>query len=428
MVDRTPLTRELRSAPPLPVDLPGWRHEAVISNDDWLPAGFYAVGGDAGRRGRVAAVWSIAANCTSAVTFTSNAIVGAPILLARGDCNLLRVRAFAVHAANANVGGGNAGLREERLFRDAAAEASGIVSQYVLTAGTGVVGEPFEATTPAQVISSLIRSEPANRADRFAKAITTTDRWQKCATTTVKAADGKSYRISAQAKGAGMIEPRFATLLCAIQTDAGLDAQTAQELLSKAVSASFDRVSVDGQLSTSDTCVLMANGRSGHDAGLDDARRRVFVEHLTGILRYLAFQIVRDGEGTERLAEVTVRGPVGDMEPIARAVARSPLIKAALHGGDPNFGRIMQAVGQAAGEHGIDISRLQVSLGGIKLASYGQITALTDADQAELAAHAAGAVWSIFVNLVEDPAAGTTSILFSDLSYEYVRINAEYTS
>jgi glutamate N-acetyltransferase/amino-acid N-acetyltransferase len=266
------------------------------------------------------------------------------------------------------------------------------------------------------------RGELAPGGDRaFWRAIATTDAFEKLLSLDVALPSG-TVRLSAQAKGAGMIEPGFATMLCFVQTDAALAAQTAGLLLGVCVKRSFERISVDGQLSTNDAAILMASGASGVvvEPESDDELR--FGEALDYALRRLALQIVRDGEGAARIGRVHVHGGHdGNVERVARAIANSPLVKAALNGGDPNWGRIAQAVGAALPGPGplpfdIWIEGVHVCGGGVAVPH----------DAAALAEAVAGEEVEYVVGLPGEGA--ETEVFFSDLSHDYVRINAEYTT
>jgi glutamate N-acetyltransferase/amino-acid N-acetyltransferase len=252
-------------------------------------------------------------------------------------------------------------------------------------------------------------------------AIATTDRFPKHASLDVELPSGR-VRLSAQAKGAGMISPAFATMLCFVQTDAELAPETADLLLGVCVKRSFDRVSVDGQLSTNDTVILQASGASGVDVSPESEDELRLGEALDALLRRLALLIARDGEGARRVGRVVVTG--GHEETVARsarAVANSPLVKAALHGGDPNWGRIAQAVGAAVPDAAplpldIWIEDVQVCAGG----------AVVPHDVGALAQAVAGAEVDYAVRLPGEGA--EAEVFFSDLSHEYVTINAEYTT
>jgi len=229
-------------------------------------------------------------------------------------------------------------------------------------------------------------------------------------------------RLSAQAKGAGMIEPSFATMLCFVQTDAALERQTAELLLGVCVKRSFDRISVDGQLSTNDTVILQCSGASGVRVAPESEDELRLGEALDALLRMLAVMIVRDGEGSKRVGRVVVRGGHAEgVERAARAVANSPLVKTALHGADPNWGRIAQAVGAAL--LGSAPLSVDIAIEGITVCSDGAAVA-HDVDA--LNAAAAGVEIEYIVALPGD--GSETEVFFSDLGHEYVTINAEYTT
>jgi glutamate N-acetyltransferase/amino-acid N-acetyltransferase len=255
----------------------------------------------------------------------------------------------------------------------------------------------------------------------FQRAIETTDAFEKRACLEVRLAAG-SVRVCAQCKGAGMISPRLATMLCFVETDASLEPGGADALLEDALPISFDRVSVDGQLSTNDTVLLISSAASGiHVArGSEDELR--LDEALGALLRQLAMLMVADGEGAGRIARVRVRGGErARVELAARAVANSPLVKAALHGGDPNWGRILQAVGGAL--PGPEPLSLDIAIEGIAVCASG---AAIDHDERALARAVQGAEIEYEVAL---PGAGAEAeVIFSDLSHEYVTLNADYTT
>jgi glutamate N-acetyltransferase/amino-acid N-acetyltransferase len=255
----------------------------------------------------------------------------------------------------------------------------------------------------------------------FWRAIATTDAFEKRVTLDVALPSG-AVRVSAQAKGAGMIQPGFATLLCFVQTDAALAAETAELLLGVCVKRSFERISVDGQLSTNDTVILMASGASGVAVAPETEDELRLGEALDYALRRLALLVLRDGEGAARVGRVHVRGGhQPTVERAARSVANSPLVKAALHGGDPNWGRIAQAVGAAL--PGTAPLPLDIWIEGVHVCGAGAALAH---DGAALAAAVAGGEVDYLVGLPGEGA--ETEVLFSDLSHEYVTINAEYTT
>ncbi|MBV9353933.1 MAG: bifunctional ornithine acetyltransferase/N-acetylglutamate synthase, partial [Chloroflexi bacterium] len=285
---------------------------------------------------------------TSAARFTRSGTQSAPVLLCRERCRLEGIRAVVVNSGNANAATGRPGYDNAAKMQGAAALAGGVGAESaVAVASTGVIGVPLPVGAAIQGIMAASHQLRPDGEEDFARAIRTTDVIDKHACLEVELAAG-TVRLTAQAKGAGMISPSFATLLCFVQTDAALSPETADLLLTVTTRRSFERVSVDGQLSTSDTVILQCSGESGVriEPETDDEVR--FGEALDALLRQLALYVVRDGEGARRICRVIVRG--GDdsaVQRVAHAVADSPLVKTALYGGDPNWGRIVQAVGMA---------------------------------------------------------------------------------
>ena len=330
--------------------------------------------------------------CDSALLLTPNAAAAAPVRLCRESCDLGGIRAAAVKSGNANAATGEQGMRDAIAIQAAAAEELGLDPPAVAIAATGKIGE---ALPMDNVLDGIRRAASAVRADggeEFATAIMTTDAFPKRCTVRC---DGVT--ISAQAKGAGMIQPGFATMLCFVQTDAVVE--DAEAVLRPAVEASFERITVDGQMSTNDTVLLQASGESGRPLpdGLLDA-----------VLLQLAIEIVSDGEGATRVgcARVLEAADAGEAERAARAIANSPLVKTALFGRDPNWGRIAQAAGM--GLVGTELPEL-----GLEHIDAGEFAA--ESDEVEL---------TLRLGRGEHDA----HVWFSDLGYEYVRINAEYTT
>jgi glutamate N-acetyltransferase/amino-acid N-acetyltransferase len=328
----------------------------------------------------------------SALLLTRNAAAAAPVRLCRDECDRGGIRAAVVNSGNANAATGEQGYRDALAMRDAAARELGVNARAVAVAETGTIGVPLAI---GQVEAGIAAA--ADRLDRwggtrFAEAIMTTDARPKHCTVRC---DGVT--VSAQAKGAGMIEPDLATLLCFVQTDAAMS--DADAALRSAVADSFERITVDGQMSTNDTVLLQATGTSGRS--MPEALLEV-------VLLQLALEVVADGEGATRVGRIDVTGAADrvEAERVARAIANSPLVKAALYGRDPNWGRIVQAAGGAlAGEALPDLDPEAVDaaeLGG-------------DTDEAE-----------ITLRLNRGDAAA--HVYFSDLTAEYVRINSEYTT
>ncbi len=390
-----------------------------------LPGGFRAGGVAAGIKPSggtdVGLLVCDAPAATSAARFTRSGTQAAPVLLTRERCTLDGLRAIVANSGNANAATGSRGYQEAALTQGAAAIAAGVGEDRVAVCSTGVIGVPLDGS---KIVKGLARMNadlrPAGDGD-FQQAIMTTDLFEKRVTVEVDLPDG-TVRMSAQCKGAGMIQPSFATMLCFVQTDAVVAAETADLLLGVCVKRSFDRISVDGQLSTNDTVVLIASGTSGVAVEPESAGELRFGEALDALLRTLALAIVRDGEGSQRIGRVVVRGGHGpNVERTARAVANSPLVKTALHGGDPNWGRIVQAVGMALPETAP--LPVDVSIEGMQVCVAGQAIGF---DEAELAERVAGEEVEYVVGLPGD--GFETEVFFSDLGHEYVRINAEYTT
>jgi glutamate N-acetyltransferase/amino-acid N-acetyltransferase len=389
-----------------------------------LPAGFRAAGVVCGLKpsgGRdLGLLVSTAPDTVSAARFTRSGVLAAPVLLTQARCRLDGIRAVVANAGNANAATGRRGLEDAARMQGAAAMASGVSEDRVAIASTGVIGVPLDTDKAIRGISNA-RRELAEDGEAFGESILTTDRFPKSATLEVALPAG-TVRLSAQAKGAGMISPAFATMLCFVQTDAALAPETADLLLGVCVKRSFDRISVDGQLSTNDTAILMASGASGVRVAPESEDELRFGEALDMLLRRLALLMVRDGEGARRVGRVVVNGGHEDtVVRAARAVADSPLVKAALHGGDPNWGRIAQAVGGALPDSAP--LPLDIWIEGVQVCSGG---AAVPHDEDALAAAVAGEEVEYTLGLPGEGA--EAEVFFSDLSHEYVTINAEYTT
>jgi glutamate N-acetyltransferase / amino-acid N-acetyltransferase len=397
----------------------------VTENPGDLPGGFRAAGVACGLKPSggmdLGLMVCSVPECVSAARFTRSGVLAAPVVLTKTRARLDALRVVVANSGNANAATGNRGFEDAARMQGAASMAGGVREDQVAVASTGVIGVPLDA---GEAIRGIARARSELREyghGDFAESIRTTDKFPKEVEVDVALPSG-TVRLTAQAKGAGMISPAFATMLCFIQTDAVLSAETADLLLGVCVARSFDRVSVDGQLSTNDTVILQASGASGvaiEPRTEDEAR---FGEALDWALRKLALDIVRDGEGSKRIGRVVVSG--GDdavAAGVARAIANSPLVKAALHGGDPNWGRIAQAVGAAM--YDAAPLPLDITIEGVKVCSAG---AATRYDVAALAEAVAGDEVEYEVALPGDGA--EAEVFFSDLSHEYVTINADYTT
>jgi glutamate N-acetyltransferase/amino-acid N-acetyltransferase len=393
--------------------------------DGGLAAGFRAAGVACGLKPSGARDLGLlvcdAPDAVSATRFSRSGVLAGPVLLTQERCRNDAIRAVVVNSGNANAATGRRGIEDAARMQGAAAMAAGMGEDRVAVASTGVIGVPLDVD---KVIKGILgaRAELAGDGDgTFGEAIRTTDAFPKSATLEVDLPSG-TVRLSAQCKGAGMISPAFATMLCFVQTDAALAPETADLLLGVCVKRSFDRITVDGQLSTNDTAILQASGASGVAIAPESEDEIRFGEALDALLRRLAMLIVRDGEGSRRVGRVAVSGGHdATVAAAARAVANSPLVKAALHGGDPNWGRIAQAVGAAVPDAAP--LPLDIWIEDVKVCAAG---AAVPHDEAALAAAVAGPEVEYAVRLPGEGA--EAEVFFSDLSHEYVAINAEYTT
>jgi glutamate N-acetyltransferase/amino-acid N-acetyltransferase len=390
-----------------------------------LPAGFRAAAGTAGikpsRATDLALLVSDAPDTVSAARFTRSGTAAAPVLVCRERCELGALRAVVANAGNANAATGANGYDAAARMQAGAADALGVAPGAVAVASTGVIGVPLPVERIERALPDVAAALVAEGDEPFAEAIRTTDAFAKRASLEVELPGG-TVRLAGQAKGAGMMSPRFATLLCFVETDAALEPETADLLLGVCLKRSFERISVDGQLSTNDTAILMASGAGGVSVAPESEDELRLGEALDALLRQLALLVVGDGEGARRVGRLVVSGGHSEhVERAARAVADSPLVKAALHGGDPNWGRIVQSVGMAL--PGTAPLPIDVAIEGVPVCSAG---AAVPFDEQALARAVAGDEVEYEVGLPGEGA--ETEVFFSDLSCQYVSINAEYTT
>jgi glutamate N-acetyltransferase/amino-acid N-acetyltransferase len=412
------------------VDAPA--HVRELGPEAGLPAGFRAAGVACGIKPSgnpdLALLVCDAAAPVSAARFADTAAPAAPVMLSRERCTLSSLRAILANSGCANAATGKRGMEDAAKTQGAAAMAVGVQEYEVLLGSTGGISDNL----PMEKVLRGIRDASARLGREgdtsFQQAIQTTDAFEKRANLAVSLPAGE-VRLSAQCKGAGMISPRFATMFCFVETDAQLAPETAELLLSVCLKRSFDRCTVDGQLSTNDTAALICSGQSGVAIAPESEDEMRFGEALDALMRQLAILMVADGEGAGRIARVVVRGgEQARVEIAARAVANSPLVKAALHGADPNWGRLVQAVGGALGGAGLGGVHLplDISIEGVQVCSAGAAILGEDELEAKLKPALQRAEVEYEITLPGDGA--ETEVFFSDLSYEYVRINSEYTT
>jgi glutamate N-acetyltransferase/amino-acid N-acetyltransferase len=389
-----------------------------------LPRGFRAAGVAAGikRKGiDVGLLVSDEPDTVSAARFCANALVGAPVAVS-AEGRLDALRAVLASSGNANVSDGERGLQTARASQVLAGELLGLDPAQVGLASTGVVGRELPRDRLLEGTRAAAQALGTDAAG-FSDALLTTDSSPKRACLEVELPSG-TVRMAAQAKGAGMISPRFATMFCFVETDAALEPETIDLLTGVCVKRSFDRISVDGQLSTSDTVFVLANGASGVNVEPESPDELALGEALDALMRQLALEIVADGEGATRVGRVVVRGGAELVEPVARAVADSPLVKTALLGADPNYGRLLQAAGSALYGRAPFVVDLEIE--GRQVASAGVTLDLSSDELADL--QAAVAAPEVEYALTVPGEGGETEVFFSDLSHEYVTINSEYTT
>jgi glutamate N-acetyltransferase/amino-acid N-acetyltransferase len=326
------------------------------------------------------------------------------VLLTRERCELAAIRAVVVNSGNANAATGRMGFENAAKMQGGAGMIARVRENHVAVCSTGVIGVPLPMQDVIRGIAACGRELSVDGGAAFAQAIRTTDALDK------------------QACGAGMISPDFATLLVFVQTDAVLSAHTCELLLGVCLKRSFQRISVDGQLSTNDTVILQASGASGVAIEPETEDELRLGEAIDAVMRQLALTVVRDGEGARRVGRVSVHG--GDASAVtrvARAVADSPLVKTALYGGDPNWGRIVQAVGAAM--PGTAPLAVDVTIEGVSVCSAG---GAVPHDTAALAQAVARDEVEYEIGLPGEGA--EAELYFSDLGHEYVTINADYTT
>ncbi len=356
-----------------------------------------------------------------AAVFTRNQVQAAPVKLDRDRVRCGVARAVIVNSGNANCATGEPGLAAARSMTAAAGAALGISEAHVLAASTGVIGVQFPIGKVQSAILPLVARLDAHGIPDLARAIMTTDTRPKMGLR--EGREPAPYRIVAIAKGAGMIRPDMATMLCFVVTDAQMDAEALQGALQRAVDASFNRITIDGDTSTNDTVILMANGASG--AAIETAAQQAaFGRLLTDLLADLARQMVRDGEGVTKVVDLTVRGARSDADAraIADVIAHSPLVKTAFFGEDANWGRIVAAAGRAGVF--VDPDRLSLHFDDVQMVADGTGCGA----DAERSATAVLKRPEFSVTLDLHLGDGAASMLTCDFSLDYVKINADYRS
>ena len=359
-----------------------------------------------------------------AAVFTKSDTAAAPVQWCRQQLGAGgRTRAILVNAGNANAFTGDGGMAAVTACCEGVAAKLGCAAGEVLTASTGVIGEPLDSAVLADRFDDLVSGSADWQA--AAQAILTTDTFTKGASATAAIA-GTDVQIAGIAKGSGMIAPDMATMLAFIATDAALAQPVLAALLADATDHSFNAITVDSDTSTNDSVYLMASGAAANAeiAAADDPALDSFRDALDRVTQDLARQIVRDGEGATKFITIAVTGAANDRAAhgIGMSIANSPLVKTAIAGEDANWGRIVMAVGKSGA--GIDQSRLDISMGGVLIAAAG--ARLDDYDEAPVAAHMKGEEIDIAVKVGDG--AGAARVWTCDLTHGYISINADYRS
>ncbi|MDR9435739.1 MAG: bifunctional glutamate N-acetyltransferase/amino-acid acetyltransferase ArgJ [Thiohalophilus sp.] len=373
-----------------------------------------------GRRDLV--VMELAPHSQSAAVFTRNAFCAAPVTVAREHLQQAAPRYLLINTGNANAGTGAAGLADARQCCAALAEQVGCQPHEVLPFSTGVIGEPLPVTRITGGLPAACAALSEAGWHDAAYGILTTDTVPKLVSRRLEL-DGRPITVTGMAKGSGMIRPDMATMLAYIATDAAVDQPLLQNLLQQAVDRSFNRITVDGDTSTNDACLLVATGASGLQVTADSEAAHQLGEAVAAVCIELARAIVRDGEGATKLINIVVNGGRDEAECLAVAytLAHSPLVKTAFFASDPNWGRLLAAVGRA-GVAELDVERVRLWLDDVLLAEAGGRAASYTEEQGQWVMQQP----EITVTVDLQRGEATATVWTCDFSYDYVRINAEY--
>jgi len=396
--------------------------KAITEGTVTSPQGFLAGAVGAGIKGQAKLDLAILCSekpCVAAGVFTTNAIKSAPVILSRNHLKDKKARAVVVNSGCANACTGDSGMADAVEMAKLAAEKLEVSAEDVLVASTGVIG----VSLPMERICTGIHQVALKKdgGHDFARAMMTTDTFPKEIALSVKSEPGE-FTIGGVAKGAGMIHPNMATMLCFLTTDAAVEAGFLQAVLQKAVDNSFNMITVDGDTSPSDTVVILANGLS-QTKTINKRNGGLFQKALDEVCIYLAKCVARDGEGATKLIEVVVEAAVNEAQArlAARTVASSPLFKAAIHGNDPNWGRAVAALGRSGVE--VNEKKLEVYLNDVCVMKQGSPVSF---DKQKVSAGLAGR--EVSARLCLNLGQGKAVAWGCDLSEEYVTINSDYTS
>jgi glutamate N-acetyltransferase/amino-acid N-acetyltransferase len=369
-------------------------------------------------------VIEMAPGTTTAVVLTRNAFQAAPVIITRLHLSELP-RYLVVNSGNANAGTGEQGLQNALQVCESVARQTNTIANQILPFSTGVIGEQL----PVELIEQAIPQAILNLAEdgwlQAASAIMTTDTRSKSATTSFYI-DKKQYHVTGISKGSGMIHPNMATMLAFVATDACVPQSILQTCLNQVIPATFNSITVDGDTSTNDACVLMATGAEGQsDIKLGNSAYQALVDAVQTVCSSLAEQIVLDGEGATKIIRIQVEHALNQTEAelVGKTIAGSPLVKTAFFASDPNWGRILAAIGRAPIDN-LDVERISLWLNNVNILSNGN----PSSDYREEDGQQAMSATDITVRVSLGRGEASATILSCDLSYDYVRINAEYRS
>ena len=357
---------------------------------------------------------------SAAGVFTTNKVKAAPVILSREHVRKGRARAIVANAGNANACTGRAGYLAARETAEIAARELGVETEEILVASTGVIGAPLKVDLISRAMPALVESLSARGLSKAVQAVMTTDSFPKMARAE-GVAGGKAFTIAGIAKGAGMIMPDMATMLCFVLTDLAIDGGLLKKALGSAVNKTFNRITVDGDTSTNDVVLILANGMAGN-GHVDSADFEGFQKGLNRVMGELAVMVVRDGEGATKVVTIQIKGATSEEDAgrAARTVANSALVKTAFYGQDPNWGRIMAALGRSGIEMKEDQTCIWVD--GVKIVNRGVGAGVLR--EKEAAERMKNPEFKVTVDL--GLGSWEDSVLTCDLTHEYVSINAHY--
>ncbi|GAA5187471.1 bifunctional glutamate N-acetyltransferase/amino-acid acetyltransferase ArgJ [Acinetobacter kookii] len=371
-------------------------------------------------------IFEFAEGSNVAGVFTQNAFCAAPVHVCKAHLQAGNPRYLVINTGNANAGTGKIGMANAQATCAKLAELAGVSTSEILPFSTGVIGEQLPIERLVHGLQPALDSLKEDAWLDAATGIMTTDTLPKGASEQFEM-DGVTYTMTGISKGAGMIRPNMATMLSYVATDAPISRELVQQLLKTTVNVSFNRITVDGDTSTNDSCIFVATGQAGGTeiTSTDDARYAIVLDVLTHVMQRLAQLIVRDGEGATKFITVAVEGGADTQEccDVAYSIAHSPLVKTAIFASDPNWGRILAAIGYA-GVKNLDVEKIQVWLDDVQICKDGGAAA--DYTEEAGARVMSQAELTIRVDLGRGQAKDT--VYTCDLSYDYVKINADYRS